>query len=82
VTPNTSYKQYDNTSLYRNPPQNDEIVGGFLPSPQYQPPIIEGREAGDNIELESKSSEGEEPSDEEEQPNANGEAEQPEIIED
>ena len=76
MTPNTSYKQYENTSLYRNPPQNDEIVGGFLPSPQYQPLINEGRVAGDNIELESKSSgEEEEASDEEEQPHANDEVE-------
>jgi hypothetical protein len=67
--------QYDNVPNYRQPPQNDEIVGGFLPSPQYQPPINEGMEAGDNFELESKSSEVEEGSDEEEQPHANDEVE-------
>jgi hypothetical protein len=53
-----------------------------MPSPEYQPPINEKKEAGDNLELESKSSEDEEGSDEEEQPHANGGAEQPDIIED
>ena len=63
--------QYNNVPNYRQPPQNDEIIGGFLPSPHYQPPINEGKEAGDNVELESKSCGEEEASDEEEQPHAN-----------
>ena len=71
MTPALMRQQCDNISLYRKPPQDNEVRGGFLPSPHYEPPINEGREAGGNLDLESKSSGGDEASDEKEQPNAN-----------